>query len=162
MQEKRAPVFVVATANDVAQLPPELLRKGRWDELFFVDLPDDRERRAIWEIQIRKRRRDPARFDLRELVEMTAGFTGAEIEQVFVDALYAAFAENREPDTGLVCRRAAESVPLSKLMGEQIERMRDWAKGRFRPATSGVSDAPLAVPAAQSVRKIDGNRRRTR
>ena len=110
MQDKTAPVFVVATANDIAQLPPELLRKGRWDDLFFVDLPGDAERRKIWEIQIRKRGRDPASFDLRELVEMSAGCTGAEIEQAFVDALYAAFANGREPDTGHVCRAAAESI----------------------------------------------------
>src|SRR5690606_16718182 len=97
MQEKTAPVFVVATANDVTQLPPELLRKGRWDELFFVDLPTAAERQKIWELQIRKRGRDPAVFNLSELVEMSDGYTGAEIEQAFIDALYAAFALGREP-----------------------------------------------------------------
>ena len=145
MQDKTAPVFVVATANDIAQLPPELLRKGRWDDLFFVDLPGDAERRKIWEIQIRKRGRDPASFDLRELVEMSAGCTGAEIEQAFVDALYAAFANGREPDTGHVCRAAAESVPLSKLMAEQIEALRKWARGRCRMATGVAAALALAA-----------------
>ena len=105
----------------------------------------DAERRRIWEIQIRKRGRDPASFDLRELVEMSAGCTGAEIEQAFVDALYAAFANGREPDTGHVCRAAAESVPLSKLMAEQIEALRKWARGRCRMATGVAAALALAV-----------------
>ena len=114
-------------------------------QLFFVDLPGDAERRKIWEIQIRKRGRDPASFDLRELVEMSAGCTGAEIEQAFVDALYAAFANGREPDTGHVCRAAAESVPLSKLMAEQIEALRKWARGRCRMATGVAAALALAA-----------------
>lgn len=88
LQEKTAPVFVVATANDVSQLPPEMLRKGRWDELFFVDLPNAKEREAIWEIQIEKFGREAAGFDLRQLAKSTEGFTGSEIEQVFVESLY--------------------------------------------------------------------------
>jgi len=135
MQEKTAPVFVVATANDVARLPPELLRKGRWDELFFVDLPNPEERRAVWEIQFRKFGRDPRGFDLRALTEMSEGYTGAEIGQAVADALYAAFAEGREPDTALVCRVTADAVPLSKLMAEQIAGLRKWALGRCRSAT---------------------------
>lgn len=150
MQEKTAPVFVVATANDVTQLPPELLRKGRWDELFFVDLPNANERKTIWEIQIRKRGRNPEDFNLQELVEMSQGHTGAEIEQAFIDAMYAAFALGREPDTGLICRSTADSIPLSELMREPIQRLRDWARGRCRIATSQVRTLE------SEVRKIAG------
>lgn len=159
MQEKTAPVFVVATANDVTQLPPELLRKGRWDDLFFVDLPNEEERRKIWEIQIRKRGRDPAAFNLQELVEMGDGYTGAEIEQAFIDAMYAAFAQNKEPDTGLICRAAADSVPLSKLMGDQIGQMRSWAHGRCRIATSAATTKQTASTAQmqdKGMRKLVG------
>jgi AAA+ superfamily predicted ATPase len=140
MQEKQAPVFVVATANDVSALPPELLRRGRFDECFFVDLPNREERRAIWDIQIRKHGRKAATFDLRGLVEMSEGMTGAEIEQAFIDSLYAGFADGREPDTGSVCAALAETVPLSKLMAEQIQGLRKWAQGRARPATSKAQE----------------------
>jgi SpoVK/Ycf46/Vps4 family AAA+-type ATPase len=98
MQEKKAPVFVVATANDVTQLPPEMLRKGRFDELFFVDLPNQAEREAIWEIQIGKHGRAPADFDVVQLAKATEGLTGSEIENVFIEALYLAFdAGGKEP-----------------------------------------------------------------
>ncbi len=92
--------------------PPELLRKGRWDELFFVDLPNAIEREAIWRIQIARRGRNPATFDLTALVDVTAGFTGAEIEQIFIDALYEAFAEGSEPDTAAVERAVVPCAPL--------------------------------------------------
>ncbi len=139
MQERRSPVFIVATANDVSQLPSEFLRKGgRWDELWFTDLPNEEERRAIWEIQIGKYGRKPADFDLHALVEMSVGYTGAEIEQAVIDALYAGFAEGQEPNTKLICQVTAESIPLSKLMAEQIDELRKWATGRTRPATAPV------------------------
>jgi len=97
MQKRNAPVFVVATANDVTQLPPEFLRKGRWDEQFFVDLPNADEREAIWRIQIAKYGRKPDRFDVTRLARETEGLTGSEIEQAFIDALYAAFSTGKEP-----------------------------------------------------------------
>ena len=97
MQEKTKPVFVVATANDVFQLPPEMLRKGRFDELFYVDLPDDTERESIWRIVIRKHRRDPNDNDLRQLSRITEGLTGAEIEAVYLEAMFAAFERSKEP-----------------------------------------------------------------
>src|SRR5260221_8960916 len=97
MQEKRSPVFIVATANDVSQLPPELLRKGRWDELFFVDLPNQEERSHIWDIQIQKHGRDSKDFDLRQVSRMTEGFTGSEIENAFVEGLYLGFERDKEP-----------------------------------------------------------------
>jgi AAA+ superfamily predicted ATPase len=136
MQEKRAPVFTVATANDVSQLPPEMLRKGRFDEMFFVDLPNAMERNAIWRIQIRKHGRDECKYDVDRLAAASDGFTGAEIEQAFIDALYLGFSQNEEPGQALVLEALAATVPLSKLMAEQIAALRKWAKGRARPATT--------------------------
>jgi len=127
MQEKTAPVFVVATANDVSQLPPELLRAGRWDALFFVDLPNADERQAIWQIQIRKHGRNPADFDPGQLAWASDGLTGGEIEAVFVEALYDAFSRGTEPTDLDVARVLTDFVPLSKTMAEQITALRTWA-----------------------------------
>ena len=143
MQEKTAPVFVVATANDVTQLPPEMLRKGRWDELFFVDLPNQNERQAIWDIQISKYRRDPKDYDIIQLAKATDGLTGAEIESVFVDALFMGFDSDKEPTDLDIAQILTEFVPLSKLMAEQINGLRAWAKGRARLATSTSEDRKL-------------------
>jgi ATP-dependent 26S proteasome regulatory subunit len=141
MQEKKAPVFVVATANDVSQLPPEMLRKGRFDDLFFVDLPNQQEREDIWEIQIGKYGRQPGDFDIVQLAKVTEGLTGSEIENAFVEALYLAFdsgaeGQGKEPTDLDVAGVLTEFVPLSKLMAEQITSLRNWAKGRARLATS--------------------------
>ena len=136
MQEKCSPVFIVATANDVSQLPPEMLRKGRWDELFFVDLPTREEREAIWQIQIAKFHRDAQSFDLRQLARATESFTGSEIEQVFIEALYRAFEQEQEPTDLTIGEVLVDFVPLSKLMGESMTALRTWAKGRARPATT--------------------------
>ncbi|MGK0256964.1 MAG: SpoVK/Ycf46/Vps4 family AAA+-type ATPase [Candidatus Azotimanducaceae bacterium] len=147
LQEKRTPVFVVATANDVTQMPPELLRKGRFDELWFVDLPNERERHDIWQIQITKHRRDPGLFDINALAAATAGFTGAEIEQAVIDSLYGAFAEDREPSTQDMPHAVKSTVPLSQLL-DQVDALRKWAKGRARPATSTLpehKDRKIAV-----------------
>lgn len=140
-------MFIVATANDVSQLPPEMLRKERWDDLFFVDLPTREEREAIWAIQTRKFLRDPAAFDLRQLAKVTEGFTGSEIEQVFVEALYRGFDRREEPSDLTIGEALVGFVPLSKLMSEQITQLRSWATGRVRPATTA------AVPPANR-RKI--------
>ena len=148
MQDKRAPVFIVATANDVSQLPPELLRKGRLDEMFFVDLPNQAEREAIWTIQIAKYSRDPKDFDIVQLARATDGLTGSEIENVFIEALYAAFDEENEPTDLTVARVLTEFVPLSKLMAEQITGLRSWAKGRARLATSQPAERKLRRIAA--------------
>ncbi|MDD2708130.1 MAG: AAA family ATPase [Verrucomicrobiae bacterium] len=148
MQDKKAPVFIVATANDVSQLPPEMLRKGRFDELFFVDLPNQEERQAIWGIQIAKHGRNPSDFDLGHLAKATEGFTGAEIEQAFVDALFAAFAENKEPGDLSISEILTEAVPLSRLMAEQINELRKWSKGRARPATNPEKETLLRRIAA--------------
>jgi hypothetical protein len=136
MQERSAPVFVVATANDVTQLPPEFLRKGRFDDNFFVDLPNHEEREAIWRIQIARYKRDPQDYPIPELAAASDGMTGAEIEQAFIDALYAAFPENHDPTLATIKRVLEEQVPLSRLMAEQMAALRKWASGRARPASA--------------------------
>ena len=145
MQEKQSPVFVVATANDVSALPPEFLRKGRFDEIFFLDLPGQDERRHIWEIVIARHRRDPSALDPAALARATPGFTGAEIESAFLDALHEAFAETREPTTADLRAAIARTVPLSRLMEEKITALRQWAKGRARPA-SQTPETPPSKP----------------
>lgn len=134
MQEKTSPVFVIATANDITNLPPELMRKGRFDEIFFVDLPGEPERRDIFGIHLRLRGRDPKAFNLEELAAASAGFSGAEIEQAVISALYTAFDAGRDISNTDVLGALRETVPLSKTMAEKIEEMRRWAKGRARPA----------------------------
>ena len=143
MQDKTAPVFVVATANDVTQLPPELLRKGRFDELFFVDLPGQNEREAIWAIQIRKYGRKPEAYDLRALAQASDRMTGSEIEQAFVEALYAGFANAKEPDDATVHAVLQNAVPLAATMAEKVEALRKWAHGRARLATSAGGDGTI-------------------
>ena len=139
MQDKKSSVFVVATANDVSQLPPEFLRKGRFDEMFFVDLPNEAERLDIWDIQIRAKGRDPKKFKLSELARASSEYTGAEIEAAVVEALYEGFAENREPNMGDLTAALAAQVPLSRTMGERIGTLQTWAKGRCRMATAVAS-----------------------
>jgi ATP-dependent 26S proteasome regulatory subunit len=136
MQEKTAPVFVVSTANDVTQLPPEFLRKGRFDEMFFIDLPNDDERGEIWKIQIAKWKRKPKDYDIAPLVNATPMWTGAEIEGLFSDSLFTAFEEGREPTTKLLTELAEHVSPLAKVMGVEIESLRKWADGRAMKATS--------------------------
>ena len=136
LQEKRSQVFVVATANDVTQLPPELLRKGRLDELFFIDLPNQAERETIWGIQIAKYGHRADQYDITALAMASEGFTGSEIEQSVIDSLYGSFAEQREPGMLDISKALGETVPLSKLMSEQIAGLRKWAAGRCRMATS--------------------------
>ena len=134
MQERKRPVFVVATANRIAELPAELLRKGRFDEIFFVDLPTARDRETIFEIHLRKRRRDPALFDRAAVAAATEGFNGAEIELALVSAMYTAFDAGREVTTADVVAAAGETVPLSTTMAEDIGALRQWAATRARSA----------------------------
>jgi AAA+ superfamily predicted ATPase len=150
LSDKTTPVFVIATANDISQLPPELLRKGRLDEIFFVDLPTEEERREIFAIHLKKRRRVPDGFDLLALAKHSDGFSGAEIEQAIVSALFDAFSDDKELDTANVLVSLAETVPLSKTMSEGLDRLRTWAQGRARPASGAVA---LTLPAAR--RKIE-------
>lgn len=141
LQEKTSAVFVVATANDVTQLPPELLRKGRFDELFWVDLPSVAERVAIWGIHLGKRQRDPAKFDLELLAKASDKFTGSEIEQAVVDALFDCFDAQVELDTQALAAAVQRTVPLATTMAENISAMREWAKHRARPASGEVEPA---------------------
>ena len=141
LSEKTAPVFVIATANDISHLPPEMLRKGRVDEIFFVDLPNDDERREIFRIHLTKRKRDPAKFDLDDLARLSDGFSGAEIEEAIISGLYDAFSKGTDLDTAILKIGIAETVPLSKTMSEELNRLRNWAQGRARPST-GFLKAP--------------------
>ncbi len=134
LQERTSSVFVVATANDVSGLPPELLRRGRFDELFFVDLPDFDARKAILALHLRKRSRDPRTSDLTMLSELCQGFSGAELEQVVVAALHRAFKLGREASDADLRHAARDVVPLSKTYAEQIKELREWARGRARTA----------------------------
>ncbi|MCX7020146.1 MAG: AAA family ATPase [bacterium] len=136
LSEKKSPVFVIATANDISNLPPELLRKGRFDEIFFVDLPADNERPEIFAVHLRAHQRDPANFDLDLLAETSAGFSGAEIEEAVISGLFDAFAEDIEVTTRHIEKALRETVPLSKTMEVEIDRLRGWAEGRARPASS--------------------------
>ena len=128
-------VFVVATANDISQLPPELLRKGRFDEIFFVDLPSQKEREQIWQIQIAKYGRKPEDFDIVQLSRISDGLTGSEIEAVFTEALYTAFASNREPSDLDIAGSMNEFTSLAETMAESIKALRVWARSRARLAT---------------------------
>ncbi len=134
LQERQGSVFAVATANDVSRLPPELLRRGRFDELFFVDLPDLAARRDILALHLRKRGRDPAQFELAAAAELCADYSGAELEQVVVGALHRAFALKRELEPGDLRRVAQDLVPLYRTYEEQIKALREWSRGRARPA----------------------------
>jgi ATP-dependent 26S proteasome regulatory subunit len=135
LSEKSAPVFVVATANDISQLPPELLRKGRLDEIFFVDLPSRDERKEVFRIHINKRGRDANGFDLEALAQRSPDFSGAEIEEAINSALYDAFYSQAQLTTEHVLTALGETVPLAKTMDEQINRLRSWAEGRARNAS---------------------------
>nr|AAC60393.1 ORF 376 [Synechocystis]BAA00888.1 unnamed protein product [Synechocystis sp. PCC 6803] len=130
MQEKTSPVFVMATANRVDRLPGEFLRKGRFDEIFFVDLPSSEEREAIFRIHLHKRRKDTSRFDLGELARTSDGFSGAEIEQAIVAAMYEAFAQEREFNQLDIIAAIKSTLPLSRTMVEQVTALRDWARQR--------------------------------
>lgn len=134
MQDHEEPVFVVATANDIEALPPELLRKGRFDEIFFVGLPKKAARRKIFEIHIRKRKRDPAQYDLDLLAEKSDGYSGAEIEQAVVSALHKAFSGKGELTTEAMAEALEQSPPLSVTMAEKINALYAWAKDRCVPA----------------------------
>lgn len=139
LSEKTSPVFVIATANDISNLPPELLRKGRLDEIFFVDLPSPLERQEIFRIHIEKRGRTAANFDLEDLARVSEGFNGAEIEEAVIAGLFDAFSTQQELNTEIVKGAINETVPLSKTMSEELNRLRTWATGRSRPASGAFA-----------------------
>jgi SpoVK/Ycf46/Vps4 family AAA+-type ATPase len=134
LQEKTVPVFVIATANNISQLPPELLRKGRFDEIFFVDLPNKADRAEIFRIHLTKRGRDASKFDLSALAEESDGYSGAEIEEAVVAALFDVFDGHQELTTEALMRSIRATVPLSRTMREDIDGLRSWAEDRARPA----------------------------
>jgi SpoVK/Ycf46/Vps4 family AAA+-type ATPase len=135
LQEKEADVFVVATANDLSALPPELLRKGRFDEIFFVDLPDAEERATIVRIHLGLRKQDPGQFDIERIAAAAEGFSGAELEQVISASLLRAL-QDREPlSTDLILRELSATVPLSRSRAEDVERLRALARERFVPVS---------------------------
>jgi AAA+ superfamily predicted ATPase len=136
MQDRKAPVFVAATCNNVTVLPPELIRKGRFDELFFVDLPNPAERRQIFSIQLAKRKRNPAEFDLEKVAGAARGYSGAEIDAAVQGALYAAYSEKKPLSTQLLTDALSQTVPLSTTRAEEIAALRDWARTRAVPASS--------------------------
>jgi len=142
LQEKKKPVFVIATSNDITALPPEILRKGRFDEIFFVDLPDRDEREAIYKIHLKKKNRDPQLFDCGRLSEMSVGFSGAEIEQSIVSSLYEAFENNRELAPADIHHSIKQTVPLSRVMAEQVSALRAWAEKRARKASKAREGLP--------------------
>jgi len=135
MGEKTSSVFVAATANAVYKLPPELLRKGRFDEIFFIDLPTEKERDEIFRIHLKKRKRDVNTFDIKKLATYSKGFSGAEIEGVIVDSLFDAFSENKHLNTEYILKALRHTVPLNRTMRENIDGIRQWASERARLAT---------------------------
>ncbi len=157
LQDKESPVFVVATANNVHSLPPELLRKGRFDEIFFVDLPTQEERGTIFKIHIRKKNRDPDMFDLDQIIAATQGFSGSEIEQALISCLYDLFedglnfkvaeiesteySEAIAFNTERMVTSCKEIIPLSYTMKEMIDGMRDWSRSRARAASTTTTEA---------------------
>jgi AAA+ superfamily predicted ATPase len=130
MQDHRHPIFLVATANDISALPPELMRKGRFDEVFFVDLPTFEARMNILLIHLVRRERDPAQFDLVQLAEASEGFNGAELEQAILGAMYGAYQEGGQLEGRHILEEMSRTRPLSVLMAERITELRDWAADR--------------------------------
>jgi SpoVK/Ycf46/Vps4 family AAA+-type ATPase len=135
LQDKRSPVFVVATANDLSSIPAEFLRQGRFDDIFFVGLPAAPERKAIFNIHLSKRKRDAAIFDLEALAKTAEGFSGAEIEQVVNAGLFRAFDAGHELQQDDILSAIAETRPLSKSRGREIAALTTWAQNNARMAS---------------------------
>lgn len=134
LQERKGDVFVVATSNDVTKLPPELVRKGRFDEIFFVDLPSEAARAGIFEIHLKKRKQDPATFNLAPLAAAAEGFSGAEIEESISSAMYSAFADGRPLSSDDILTAIGATRPLSRLAADKLNTLRGWASDRTVPA----------------------------
>ncbi len=146
MQDRKAPVFVAATCNNVTVLPPELIRKGRFDQLFFVDLPNQAERQQIFSIQLAKRKRNPAEFDLDKVAVAAKGYSGAEIDAAVQGALYAAYSEKKPVTTQSLIDALGQTVPLSTIRAEEIEALRQWARTRAVPASAPDSAVQMSQP----------------
>ncbi|MEM7028527.1 MAG: AAA family ATPase [Chloroflexota bacterium] len=157
MQEKTSPVFVIATANDISKLPPEMLRKGRFDEIFFVDLPAVQERREIFAIHLARRGRDPLQFELNKLAVATQGYSGAEIEQTIIAALYDAFEEDRDLSTQDLLTNIKETIPLSITMEAEISQLRRWGKTHARPASAPSTNQTTDGDVSETPPKSNGH-----
>jgi SpoVK/Ycf46/Vps4 family AAA+-type ATPase len=144
MQDRKAPVFVAATCNNVTALPPELIRKGRFDELFFVDLPSQAERKQIFRIQLMRRKRNPAEFDLSQVATAAKGYSGAEIDAAVQTALYASYSSKQPLNTQALLDALKTTVPLSVTRAEEIESLRQWARERAVPASAPDAKAEIA------------------
>jgi SpoVK/Ycf46/Vps4 family AAA+-type ATPase len=134
MQDRESGVFLAATSNNITVLPPEMMRKGRFDEIFFVDLPNAEVRAALFELHLKKRGRDVKTFDLAKLAAGSNGFSGAEIEQAIVAGLYTAFAQKQQLTTEILLGEIRATHPLSVTRAEEVESIRQWAKTRAAPA----------------------------
>ncbi|REJ72808.1 MAG: AAA family ATPase, partial [Planctomycetota bacterium] len=134
MQDHRHPIFIIATANDISALPPELMRKGRFDEVFFVDLPRADVRADVLGIHLRRHHRDPDGYDLRGLASAAEGFSGSELEQAVISAMFNAFSEGEELSDGHLYQAIRETLPLSVLNAEKVAELRHWAANRCVPA----------------------------
>jgi ATP-dependent 26S proteasome regulatory subunit len=134
MQDRESGVFLAATSNNITVLPPEMMRKGRFDEIFFVDLPSAEVRAALFELHLKKRGRDTSTFDLAKLAAGSEGFSGAEIEQLIVAGLYTAFAQKQQLTTEVLLAEIRATQPLSVTRAEEVESIRQWAKTRAAPA----------------------------
>ncbi|MCA9710875.1 MAG: AAA family ATPase, partial [Myxococcales bacterium] len=154
LQEKREPVFVVATANRIDMLPPELLRKGRFDEIFFVDLPGRSTREEILRIHLEKKKREPADYDLTTLAECSVGFSGAELEEAVREALYDAFAEGCELHTRHITRALKATYPLSRTMRDEIDGLRAWARVRARLASPSEPEPLPRDPEGSAIPRL--------
>jgi SpoVK/Ycf46/Vps4 family AAA+-type ATPase len=148
MQEKTAPVFVFATANNIENLPPELLRKGRFDEIFFVDLFGRKEREEIFRIHLRKRRKDLSQFDVKALAAKSEGYSGSEIEQAVVGGMLEAFDAHRELTTDDLLLGITRTIPLSRTMRERLDILRAWAEERAVMASKPAKEEEDAEPQA--------------
>jgi SpoVK/Ycf46/Vps4 family AAA+-type ATPase len=135
MQEKKSTVFVIATANDISKLPPELLRKGRFDEIFFLDLPHEKEKEEIFSIHLTKKGRDPKKFNLKVFAKEAQDFTGAEIEQIITDALFKSFNKQKEVDDEDILWAIKQCIPLSTTYSNELGELREWAKLRAKKAS---------------------------
>ena len=134
MQDRESGVFLAATSNNITVLPPEMIRKGRFDEIFFVDLPRVEVRAALFELHLKKRGRDASTFDLPKLAAGSGGFSGAEIEQAIVSGLYTAFAQKQQLTTEVLLGEIHSTQPLSVTRAEEVESIREWARTRAAPA----------------------------
>jgi SpoVK/Ycf46/Vps4 family AAA+-type ATPase len=130
MQDRESGVFLAATSNNITVLPPEMLRKGRFDEIFFVDLPNPQSRADLFALHLKKRGRDPSAFDLQRLAAASEGFSGAEIEQAIVSALYTAFSQKQPLSTDILLNEVRSTQPLSVTRAEEVAAIREWAKSR--------------------------------